>query len=65
MPTLNWIGKDKVINHHMDVPYKILEHSYGYSDGKQVNFLLPNSIVPLVRYLWYYGLYLLLFILLE
>ena len=36
MPTLNWIGKDKVINHHMDVPYKILEHSYGYSDGKQV-----------------------------
>ena len=19
MPTLNWIGKDKVVNHHMDV----------------------------------------------
>ncbi len=36
MPTLNWVGKDKVINHHMDVPYKVLEHSYGYSDGKQV-----------------------------
>ena len=29
MPTLNWIGKDKVINHHMDVPYRILEHTYG------------------------------------
>ena len=24
MPTLNWIGKDKVINHHQEVPYKIL-----------------------------------------
>ena len=21
MPTLDWIGKDKVINHHKDVPY--------------------------------------------
>jgi adenine-specific DNA-methyltransferase len=30
MPTLNWIGKDKVINHHMDVPFKVLEHSYGF-----------------------------------
>ena len=35
MPTLNWIGKDKVINHHMDVPYKILEHTYGFDNGKQ------------------------------
>lgn len=25
MPTLNWMGKDKVINHHRDVPYRILE----------------------------------------
>ena len=28
MPTLNWIGKEKVINHHLDVPYKILKHKY-------------------------------------
>ena len=20
MPTLNWIGKEKVVNHHLDVP---------------------------------------------
>lgn len=26
MPTLHWIGKDKVINHHLDVPFKVLEH---------------------------------------
>ena len=35
MPTLTWIGKDKVINHHMEVPYKILEHQYGFDNGKQ------------------------------
>ncbi len=26
MPTLNWIGKDKVVGHHNDVPYHVLEH---------------------------------------
>lgn len=30
MPTLNWIGKEKVINHHLEVPYRVLEHRYGY-----------------------------------
>ena len=25
MPTLDWLGKDKVINHHRDVPYRVLE----------------------------------------
>lgn len=37
MPTLNWIGKEKVVNHHMDVPFKVLEHSYGFDKGKQTN----------------------------
>lgn len=35
MPSLHWIGKDKVINHHMDVPFKVLEHSYGFDNGTQ------------------------------
>ena len=35
MPTLNWIGKEKVVNHHQDVPYRILEHQYTYEDGKE------------------------------
>ena len=37
MPTLNWIGKDKVVTHHLDVPYRVLEHRYTYpapGDGK-------------------------------
>ena len=25
MPTLNWIGKDAVVKHHKDVPYRLLE----------------------------------------
>ena len=32
MPTLDWIGKDKVINHHMDVPYRVLEPQYTYGE---------------------------------
>ena len=35
MPTLHWIGKEKVINHHMDVPFKVLEHAYSFDNGKQ------------------------------
>lgn len=35
MPTLHWIGKEKVINHHLDVPFKVLEHSYGFDNGEQ------------------------------
>lgn len=35
MPTLHWIGKEKVINHHMDVPFRVLEHSYGFENGKE------------------------------
>ena len=34
MPTLNWIGKEKVVSHHQDVPFKVLEHKYGYRDGQ-------------------------------
>lgn len=32
MPTLDWIGKDKVVNHHMDVPYRVLEKKYTYGE---------------------------------
>ena len=34
MPTLNWIGKEKVVSHHQDVPYRVLEHKYGYTADK-------------------------------
>ena len=31
MPTLEWIGKDKVINHHQEVPFRVLERRYSYT----------------------------------
>lgn len=35
MPTLDWIGKKKVVNHHLDVPFKVLNKQYTFSvDGK-------------------------------
>jgi len=33
MPTLEWIGKDKVVNHHQDVPFRVLEHRYTYNQN--------------------------------
>lgn len=35
MPSLHWQGKEKVINHHMLVPFRVLEHQYGFNNGKQ------------------------------
>lgn len=32
MPTLNWIGKEKVVNHHLDVPYRVLDKQYTYGE---------------------------------
>ena len=31
MPTLNWIGKDKIVKHHHEVDFRALEHRYGFS----------------------------------
>lgn len=39
MPTLHWVGKDKVKHHHRDVPYRVLvdEHRYQAPAGSAVN----------------------------
>lgn len=38
MPTLNWIGKEKVVTHHLDVPFRSLEKQsyYGDEDGNMI-----------------------------
>ncbi|MCH7412295.1 site-specific DNA-methyltransferase [Belliella sp. R4-6] len=43
MPTLHWIGKDKVVSHHQDVPYRVLEHKYGFAAGKGEQSVPTNS----------------------
>ena len=48
MPTLTWIGKDKVVNHHHDVPYRVLEHKYGFraeDDGDRTPTTSGNKII--------------------
>lgn len=30
MPTLEWIGKNKVINHHQQVPFRVLDRKYSF-----------------------------------
>ena len=35
MPILDWIGKDKVVNHHLDVPCRVLERVYSYDQDGQ------------------------------
>lgn len=33
MPTSDWIGKDAVIRHHKEVPFRLLEADTGLSAG--------------------------------
>ena len=37
MPTLEWIGKNKVINHNQDVPFRVLERKYSFDENGQHN----------------------------
>ena len=53
MPVLQWIGKDKVINHHLDVPFHVLDKQYtfgGEDSGNKIihgdNLLALKSLLP-------------------
>ena len=35
MPTLEWIGKSKVINHHQYVPFRVLKRKYSFGENGQ------------------------------
>lgn len=43
MPTLEWIGKDKVINHHQQVPYRVLEERYTYNAESSENMIIRGD----------------------
>lgn len=43
MPTLTWIGKEKVVNHHQEVPYRVLEHKYGFRADDPTDTTPTNS----------------------
>ena len=51
MPVLDWLGKDKVINHHRDAPFHFLDKKFsvGASDNKIIhgdNLLALKSLLP-------------------
>ncbi len=51
MPVLNWLGKDKIVNHHNEVPYKVLNRVYSYDkengkrdiDNKSKNMIIHGD----------------------
>ena len=43
MPELTWIGKDKVVNHHHDVPFRILEKQYIVGDDGSGNKIIHGD----------------------
>ena len=43
MPSLTWIGKDAVLNHHLDVPYRVLEKKYDFGDGEPGNKIVHGD----------------------
>jgi adenine-specific DNA-methyltransferase len=34
MPTLHWVGKNKVVNHHHDVPFRLLDKQYSFKTNE-------------------------------
>lgn len=58
MPTLNWIGKDAVVNHHLHVPFHLLRDVPDLSCGKpgDGNLIVQgDNLVALKALLPYYG----------
>lgn len=49
MPTLDWIGKDKVINHHQDVPYRVLEKQYTYNAKDSENMVIHGDNLEILK----------------
>ena len=43
MPSLSWIGKDKVLNHHNEVPYRVLEKKYSYGDENAESMIIHGD----------------------
>ena len=43
MPTINWIGKDKIVNHHLDIPYHTLDLQYTFDAADGTNFPKASS----------------------
>src|SRR3989344_4367569 len=43
MPSLNWIGKEKIVNHDKDVPFRLIRKNKKYSLGESENLILEGD----------------------
>lgn len=43
MPTLQWVGKSKVVNHHYDVPFRLLEKNYTFKAKEDLSENSANN----------------------
>jgi adenine-specific DNA-methyltransferase len=58
MPTLDWIGKEAVVNHHLEVPYRLLkcDSSLSAGDPEAGNLLVQgDNLLALKALLPYYA----------
>ena len=50
MPTLDWVGKSAVVNHHYEVPYHFLDRKYGDDERNMIihgdNLIALKSLLP-------------------
>ena len=43
MPMLKWAGKNKVVNHHNEVPFRVLGRKWKFPGGTRGNASLPDE----------------------
>lgn len=43
MPSLHWIGKEKVQNHHLEVPIRVLQHAYRFEANENADGARPAA----------------------
>ena len=57
MPSLNWVGKEAVINHDKEVPFKLLKKVKSISVGENSQNLIihGDNLEALKALMHYYG----------
>jgi len=57
MPILNWIGKEKTVNHDKEIPFRLLRKNKKYSLGKSENLIVEGDNLEALKALmpFYYG----------
>jgi len=57
MPVLNWIGKDKIVNHDKEVPFRLMKKVKKFSLGKSENLIVEGDNLEALKALmpFYYG----------